>query len=512
MADRPNILFVMTDQQRGDSVGADPVCPTDGDGHPLVHTPNVNNLLKNGCLFSRAYSPTPTCLPARRCLWTGQTPVTNGCPGWVMEEWDFEHTLPGELTKAGYQTRLVGKSHSIPKRNHFGFEHMVLNGGFEGSEFGFEDASDDYSKWLERESEGAFSEISHGSDRNSWDPRPSHLSEHLHSTNWTTNRALRFLKNRDPTRPFFLTVSYFKPHQPFDPPPVYYEMYDDQSLPDPYMGDWTDSVYGDKLAGYPHARGYYDRPGTNDWCLDVSPTLVDRARACYYGLVTHLDHQIGRVLRLVEQLGEWDDTFVVFTSDHGEMLGDHYLWRKSYAYEGSARVPLLLKWDRSTATDVEPIIDRPVGLEDIMPTLLDVADVDVPSLVEGRTLLDLLDTPERDDWRDHYHGEQASILHPENAMQYFVTERTKYIWNPVTGDELLFDLEADPGETINLANDPERQDELEEWRRKMVDHLAGRDEGFTDGEQLIAKERPYNWTNRGSSDRVDEGPRVYFDG
>ncbi|WP_247004540.1 arylsulfatase [Halosolutus gelatinilyticus] len=471
MSDRPNILFVMTDQHRGDCVGADPESPTDPDGHPLIHTPNIDNFVSDGALFSRAYTPSPSCIPARRSLLTGQTPSTNGAPGWVTTPWDFEHTLPEALRDAGYQTKLTGKIHSIPPGNHVGFESMDQHEALYGG------PADDYEQWLERESGGEFDETSHGLGRNSWDPRPWHLEEYQHPTNWTTRKALEFLDERDETRPFFLNLSYVRPHTPFDPPQAYWDMYVDRDIPTPYVGDWTDETYGDKIPEYPAADA---------WVADLSPTIAHRTRAAYYGLVTHIDHQIKRVIDRLRVMGELENTFVVFLSDHGEMLGDHYLWRKTYGYEGSARVPLILQFPGAMELPRQQIVDQPVGLEDVMPTLLSVADAPVPDTVEGRNLLDLVRDPDRDDWRDWYHGEHAAGSYdPENGTQYVIAERIKYVWNPVTGEELLFDLERDPGEENDLSDDPDHADDLERARNALIDRLEDRPEGFVEDGSLV---------------------------
>ena len=470
MADRPNILFVMTDQHRGDTLGADPDSPRDEDGYPLVHTPNIDNFVEDGALFSRAYTPAPSCIPARRSLLTGQTPSTNGAPGWVTTPWDFEHTLPDELGKAGYQTMLAGKIHSIPPGNNAGFDAMEQHEALSAH------PNDDYAKWLRREGDDLYDEISHGLGRNGWDPRPWHLPEHLHPTVWTTDRALDFLEERDPTRPFFLNVSYVRPHTPFDPPQAHWDMYVDRDLPDPYVGDWVDDVYGEKIPEY---------PATNAWLADLSPTTVHRARAGYYGLVTQIDQQIKRLLWTLATQGELDNTFILFCSDHGEMLGDHHMWRKTYGYEGSARIPMVLRPHDSFDAPGNQVIDRPVGLEDVMPTLLDVAGAAVPDTVEGQSLLDLVADPDRSDWRDWYHGEHAAGSYdPENGMQYVVSEGWKLIWNPVTGEELLFDLENDPGETTDLTDDSANADAYERARDALVDRLSGRPEGFVEGGEL----------------------------
>lgn len=476
MPDAPNVLFIMTDQHRGDAVGADPHCPRDSDGRRLVHTPNIDNFVEDGALFSSAYSPAPTCVPARRCLWTGQRPAN--CEGTYYhgKEWDFEHSLPRTLRDAGYQTLLAGKTHSRPDRNHFGFEDIELHAALGGPRPRGRGVYDDYIEWLERRGDGEYDENSHGVDRNSWDPRPWHRPEHEHPTNWTTNRAIEHLEKRDPTRPFFLTVSYVRPHQPFDPPQPYWDMYIDRDLPTPAMGDWVDDMYGHLLP---------EHPNPDAWLADLPPTIIHRARAAYYGLVSHIDQQINRLLTTLSGMGELSNTLIVFTADHGEMLGDHHHWRKTYPFEGSARVPMLLRYPSSLTerVDTGQVIDRPVGLEDVMPTILDATDVEIPETVDGGSLLSLCEDPDGAAWRERYHGEHGPTYHDKTACQYLIDD-FKYVWNPLTDEELLFDLEADPHEETDLSDDPEYRVELSDRRTDLIERLADRPEGFSDGVEL----------------------------
>lgn len=464
MPDRPNVLLVVTDQHRGDCVGRDPATPTDERGNPIVHTPTLNSLVDEGALFSRAYTPVPSCAPARRCLRTGLTPESCDSTNWTTEPWDFEHELTGQFTAAGYETLLAGKLHAYPRENRLGFERSALQPGPE------------YDRWLgERVPDGELDEYGHGIGPNAWDARPFHLEEALHPTTWTTNRALEFLDSRDPDRPFFLNVSYLKPHTPLDPPRDYWDFYAERDLPPAAVGDWVDDAHGADLPAYP----------PNDaWRCELATDLVERARQGYYGLVTQIDHQLSRVIRELRAQGEWENTVVVFTADHGDMLGDHHLWRKCYGYESSARVPFIVKPPGRVDGARGQIVDRPVGLEDVMPTLLDACGETVPQTVEGNSVCPLLENPTTDEWREYYHGEHGPIYEPENATQYLLGERFKFVWNPVTGTELLFDLRDDPLEERDLSDDPKHADVLEDLQDRLVDRLRGRKEGFTDGEAL----------------------------
>jgi arylsulfatase len=469
MDTQPNVLLVMADQHRGDAVGADPYCPTDSQGYPFVHTPQLNNLVERGALFSRAYVPAPICVPARQSLWSGQTPATIGSTNWYGHPWEFEHTLAGELTNEGYQTHLIGKTHSQPRGNHVGFERMGP------THVGASLRDDDYAEWLRNKSGGQYDKHTGGLESNTWTARPSHVPEHEHATTWTTTQALNFLENRDEDRPFFLTVSYQRPHPPFDPPSAFWDMYIDRDLPKPVVGEWVDEMFGDEIPAY---------PPTDAWIADLSPHEIDRARAAYYGLITQIDFQLTRLFESMwREHGVLDDTLIIYTSDHGEMLGDHYLWRKGFPFEGSTRVPLLMRFPTNTDYPTEQIIDRPVGLEDVMPTILECAGIDIPETVEGRSVLSLVENPTAD-WRPYYHGELGPSWTPKDATQYLIDEEYKYAWNPYNGDEFLFDIGSDRREIHNLAESPDHADTLETYRSKMVRHLEHRPEGFSDGESL----------------------------
>lgn len=191
--ERPNFLIFMTEQHRGDCLGID--------GHPVLLTPNMDEIGGKGCRFSRAYSSCPVCVPARRSFLTGQFPSTHGFFGNCSIEWDGP-TLAGELSKAGYHTSWVGRSmHQTPPRKRYGFDHVVMNDHRE--------PFDDYEEWMAaHQSPGGGGYHGTGVMHNDWTARPWHMDESLHHTNWTVNLALDFLRKRDPCCPFLLCVSF----------------------------------------------------------------------------------------------------------------------------------------------------------------------------------------------------------------------------------------------------------------------------------------------------------------
>ena len=445
----------MTDQQRGDALGIE--------GHPVLQTPYLDQVAAEGIRFRHAYTACPICVAARRTLLTGQTPATHGV-------FSNAHvplvgpTLPECLGAAGYQTHLVGKLHLWPKRKAYGFQ----SSDWADSPHNAEEGGDDYVRFLRREGVRLHRPgVTHGCHWNGWNARPWPLDERLHFTNWCAECALDFLERRDPTRPFFLNVSFHQPHQPCTPPWTYWNRYIDRDLPEPYVGDWA-RVFDTPPAGLP----------VDSWRTLLPPAVMRQYRAGYYGCINHIDDQIGRILLTIPS-----DTIVVFLSDHGDMLGDHQWIRKRNAFEPSARIPFLLRFPQATDLPRREVRNEPVELMDVMPTLLDAAGAPIPPSVEGCSLLPRL-RDRRQPWREWVHGECASIPSLDSGMQYLTDGRRKYIWYPGNGTEHYFDLENDPREMHELSTVPARADEIAVWRRRLVERLTGRPEGFTDGMRL----------------------------
>lgn len=465
-----NMILIMTDQHRYDCFGAG--------GNPGIETPNLDWLASEGTVFDCAYTPSPSCIPARASLMTGMTPWKTGILGMGGGQGpmgvNFAATLPGELARAGYYTKGVGKMHFYPQRAMLGFCSTVLDesGRVEDAHF-----QSDYRAWFEREKPGDCSPVDHGLGWNAWAARPWHLEERLHPTVWTASEAINFLETRDPSMPYFLKVSFARPHSPYDPPEYYFNMYKDREVPQPAVGDWAE------VNDVAEDAAYFDA-----WRGRRSPEETRRARQAYYGQVSHLDNQIGRLLVYLRDAGQLDDTLFVFTSDHGDMLGDHNLWRKTYAYEGSARVPMAVKLPRSMREGVQSRVDAPVSLYDIMPTLLAAAGVPVPESVEGSSLLPLI-YGKAEGWRQYLHGEHSPCYSPMQEMQYVTDGKYKYIWFPHTGAEQLFCLEDDPQELHELAGQAAHRQVLLQLRGQLVDILEARHNGTTENGALVCQAR-----------------------
>jgi arylsulfatase A-like enzyme len=463
----PNVVFICVDQWRGDALGIE--------GHPAVQTPYLDRLASRGARFQRAYAGVPSCIAARASLMTGLTQGHHGRVGYREGiGWNYPHTLAGELSRGGYQTQAVGKMHVYPARNRIGFDAVELHDGFVHylRDHAPDQATvDDYLPWLQERAGANTDYFDHGVDCNGIVARPWDKPESWHPTTWAFSQGIRFLKRRDPGNPFFLFLSLHRPHPPYDPPQWAFDQYMAMDLPEPPVGDWA---------------AYFD-----PWRNDHDPTspvahyrreVQRRAQAGYYGHMSHIDHQVNRLLETMQALGLDRDTIVCFTSDHGELMGDHHLYRKTLPYEGSARVPLIVHAppELGLVPGIAPA--GVVELRDIMPTLLDMCGLEVPALVDGKSLLPMM-RGEAEGVREWVHGEH--LYAGDVSVQYLTDGREKYIWFSGDGHEQLFDLIADPHELHDLARDQACAENVGIWRNRMVRELKDREEGFSDGERLI---------------------------
>ena len=469
----PNIVLIMVDQWRGD-------CLSIG-GHPVVHTPTLDQLAINGTRFRRAYSANPSCIPARASLYTGLTARSHGRVGYEDGiPWDYPVTLAGEFTRHGYQTQAIGKMHVYPERSQMGFQNVILHDGYlpaarrhaRSIEY-----IDDYIPWLQSHLGYAADDIDHGIHCNAWVARPWDKPEHLHPTNFVTTKAVEFLKRRDTRKPFFLFLSYHRPHPPYDPPTWAFEQYLHTEMPDPPVGDWTD----DFRVNWQDSMGQFINDHHSEaFMARLRPQELQRARAGYYGHMTHIDHQIKRFLEQLKHENLDDNTLICFVSDHGELLGDHHLFRKSLPYEGSSRVPLIISGPGIKAGQT---CNELIELRDIMPTLLQSADLPIPDTVEGASFLPLAQGEDLASWRDLLHGEHVIF---DQTVQWLVTTGEKFIWHSGSGYMQLFDLMDDPQETRNLAKVDDYRSHLLDWQNRLITTVVDFEEGISDGERLIA--------------------------
>lgn len=473
---KPNIILIMVDQMRGDALGIN--------GHPNVETPNLDMMANNGYNFKSAYSAVPSCIASRAAVLTGMKQKTHGRVGYEDGvKWKYKNTLASVFSENGYHTQCVGKMHVFPERNLCGFHNVVLHDGYlhfsrnryKSSKSQYEQV-DDYLKWLKERNGSGSDIIDIGLEANSWVARPWGYEESLHPTNWVVNESIDFLRRRDPDKPFFLKMSFVRPHSPLDPPQVYYNQYINQEIQEPFIGDWCD-------------KNDVERKGLDINAAKgvVNKRALNRARAAYYASITHIDHQIGRFLMSLGEYGELNNSIILFTSDHGDLLGDHNLFRKALPYEGSVKIPFLI-YDPGKLLKSEKISEfkEVIELRDIMPTLLDIANVNIPQTVEGRSLKPLIEGKQIR-WREYIHGEHSFGT---DSNHYITDGKRKYIWYSQRGEEQFFDLEIDPNETKNLISNEQYIDKVDDMRRKLIYELSEREEGYSDGVHLFEGREP----------------------
>lgn len=424
MSPRKNVLLITADQWPGALLG----CA----GHPVLQTPTLDQLARNGVRYSHAYSESPICIPARRTLMTGTTTRTHGDRvfGTTTPMPDHLPTMAQTFRDAGYQAYSVGKLHVYPPRDRIGFDDCLL--GEEGRPH--MGAIDDYEMFLaDRGHVGQ--QFAGGMNNNGYMHRPWHLSEECHPTNWATQAMSRLIKRRDPKRPAFWYLSYTAPHPPLTPLGVYMDHYRAFAAPEAQWAEWCDD---------PARLPYPLKMGRNFWRM-LPPAALAEMRRAFYGLCTHIDHQLRVVLGTLREEGLLDDTVIQFTADHGDMLGDFGLYAKRVFYDGSARVPMILMGAAGDArTPPGTTDDRLVGLADVMPTLLDLAGVDVPATVEGMAMTGAAR-------RATLYGD---CLDNNGATRMIHDGRHKLIWYPAGNHVQLFDLDSDQRERRDVAEDP----------------------------------------------------------
>lgn len=460
---QPNIILIMTDQQRADALG----CM----GNESIVTPNIDQLAKEGVVFVNGYSSVPSCTPARAGLLTGMSPWNHGMLGYGRIARKYKYELPQLLREAGYFTFGIGKMHWYPQKSLHGFYGTLTDESGRVEQDGY---VSDYRDWFKLNAPGEDPDKT-GIGWNEHTAGVYQLDEKLHPTSWTGNTAVELIKNYKQDKPLYLYVSYARPHSPYDPPQRFLDIYKNKKIPEPVIGKWAKKWEGTK-GGKDAAFG------------DFGTGHAIESRKHYYANITFIDEMVGKIIDALKEKGMYDNALICFTSDHGDMLGDHYHWRKTYAYEGSANIPFLLKWPAQFKAGIQRGTknEKVTELRDFLPTFLDAAGAEIPSEIDGLSLLRLVKNPESK-WRPYIDLEHATCYSKENYWCALTDGTWKYIWFFRTGDEQLFNLKTDPGEEIDLAES--NTAELEKWRNEMVHHLKIRGEDFVKDGHLVKVEK-----------------------
>lgn len=478
----PNIVFICTDQQRFDSLGCN--------GNPFARTPNLDFIASQGVCFTNHTTPCPICSPSRATIFTGLYPRNHGLVVNGMALDQFITTLPGQLAAAGYRTHGVGKhhlqpilapaKHAMPESAAFwkGASANSWNGpyyGLQSVEFVIGEADQaansggHYASWLRQNHPEAKALLS---PEASLEKIPSDLDEvwksampvKLHYNTWITQRAIDFISTVDD--PFFLFISYPDPHHPFAPPRPYCDLFPPEDVPLPRivpgelarMPAYYENIFSPCTSGFMQSYWSSSDDAEQGFLLQTKGLREESLRlaiAHTYGMVAMIDDGVGRILEALRWRGLEDDTIIVFTSDHGELLGDHGLLHKGPPpYRQLREVPLIFKGPGIPSGQVNSSLTSHI---DLMPSLLDFVGIDAKnSRFDGQTLKPLFNG-QSDCFREYVFSE----YHPRSraTQLYNQTVRSKkwrfsiYPENPMWGE--LFDLEQDPFEHANLFSEPE---------------------------------------------------------
>lgn len=457
-----NIILIMADQFRGDCIGYG--------GNPHIMTPYLDELAWEGCCFERGYSPSPTCVPARACMVSGMKASRAGFfSNNFDQEWEYENTIMHSLQRDGYQTINVGKNHFKPLRSKLGFEVNKI----------YEVADDengvpsDYHLWLSREAPGV-TDTAKAYSPNAWQVIPWPHDSRLHPSEWTVTAAIEQLQLKDPTRPFYLQVSFQRPHPPFDPPKDILDLYQDADIPGPAVGDWAPEFTSDTPCIYPFEGR-------------INSRYLALAKKAYYASITHIDRQIGRLVQYLRKQNLYNQTTILFVSDHGEMMGDHNMFRKGPFLEGSVRVPFIVKFAKGICDDFKGVKSSiPVSLLDLYPTLMDITGIKQPEGLDGISLRSLLQHPKQRKYVFSENYRKNKLITTGGAA--VIGSRYKYIWNSWLGKEYLFDLQRDPNELRNCAKDSDKKEILSEMREVLIKEYKERpeDEMVDENGKLLA--------------------------
>lgn len=459
---KPNILWICTDQQRFDTLGCY--------GNKFVSTPNLDRLAEEGVLFSNAISQSPVCSPSRGSFLTGRYPVTCRQRQNGADIPDSEVLVTKLLHDAGYRCGLSGKLHLRACNPSSGCTEMEsrIDDGYDEFHWSHDTAPvwglhNEYYAWLHDVHGTTYkTEAYEGCEH-----IRKGMPKDLHQTHWCADKAIDFIKENK-GRPWLFSVNMYDPHHPFDPPYEMIERYldilDDIPLPSYEEGELASKTVWqrqDHLGGYNGTSGY------------PFPEMSDRdhrlVRAAYWAMCDLIDIEVGRMLDALKETDQYDDTIVIFHSDHGEMLGDHGIYLKGpFFYECAIHVPLIISWPGHIGSGVVPGI---VELMDLPETILELCSLPSYPAMQGKSLVPLFSDNEgklHDSAYSEYMNAMPWHTSPKAFASMVRTERWKLVASHSDDGGELYDLCNDPDERVNLFHDPEYIDVRLEMTEKLL--------------------------------------------
>jgi len=450
---QPNVLFIITDQQRFDAVRAF--------GNSLIYTPNIDRIAKNGVWYKNAYSLTPVCVPARYSIMSGlQSPslgifdntVPSGSHHRIVKQFGF--FLPEIMNQLGYHTFGVGKFHTTPWNADLGFSQQLYS-----EEFYLDDQQrrgDHYANWIATaHSHSNWIEALMGERSEMYYmPQMSPLPAECTVEAWATDQVLPVIESSNP-QPWFAYVSYIGPHPPFAPPLPYNRMYNPDMIP----------LAPASCIEIDHLDQQIPWMNYAVFAESVDPVREKVLKARYYGEISYIDSCIGRILDAVELKANGRDTVICFASDHGDLLGDHHGWQKESFFEGATRIPFIISWPGVLPENVYD--NSLVSLVDLFGVATSAAGS--PMFREGRSLL--APSTGNNDGGDEtvffgYHGQPGTIRFKAMVR----CGKYKFIWMANGNNTLLFDMLKDPNEISPLQEDS--NDLKKDFMEMLVNHTV----------------------------------------
>lgn len=458
MADRPNILWICTDQQRYDTIGAL--------GNPRVSTPNIDRLVASGTALTHAYCQSPICTPSRASFLTGRYPSAVHVNGNGNASFPEHPPLVTKILRdSGYDCGLVGKLHLS---SAFGRIEARVDDGYRYWQYSHAPRDDwetghDYADWVR----------SKGKILGELTKSPEGVPAEYHQTTWCAEKTIDFIREeRDPDTPWLVSVNIYDPHPPFNPPQSYREQFDPAKMPGALFRE-SDLEQQKKLEAID-----FQSKGRQPDDLDIKSPIVPHTQtrglveppgpggrdhrtlqAAYYAMIKLIDDQVGRMIAALEETGQLQNTLVIFMSDHGETLGDHGLIQKGCRfYEGLVRVPLILSWPGRVKAG--KVSDALTELHDVTATIMEAAGEPIPDYFHGRSLMpiaagDASGEDHRAFVRCEYYD--ALDLSDGSLATMYRDARHKLVVYHGHGLGELYNLETDPDEFDNLWDHPDHQ-------------------------------------------------------
>jgi arylsulfatase len=458
-----NIILIETDQQRYDTIAAQ--------GNPHMITPHLDRLVSEGISFTNAFCCGATCISSRAAMYTGQFPHNTGC--YSFDEWGHNRTWLHEVKEAGFHTAAIGKVHHSPNRAMMAFDDRIFTENFPIMSGSF----DDYANYLKAEGQESGCKLL-AQDGKWMEKCVSDLfpmDEKYHVDQFVGRMAVRWIEDYNtyaPTdKPFYLHIGFQGPHDPFDPPERFYNMYKNREVPLPRKDkkgyDGRPPYYRRHMESILNTKSWDKAPAYGGWAADLRDKTDEdlaRMRRHYYAEITQIDEQIGRILDALERKGALDNSLIIFTSDHGDNLGDHELLYKWLMTDQAIHVPFVVRLpeaERAGTVDNDLLSQIDVG-----PTILTALGLGVPQRLDGHS-----------NWNRFISGDSSeapgTVYCEDNYLTMIRTKDRKLITYAGQEHEEYFDLESDPWEEENLSTSVPHRKEILELKEKTLDWLMG---------------------------------------